>query len=307
MKKTILTVLTLAVLLLAATGAAAAAGVSVYVDDRQVAFPDQAPFIDENARTLVPIRFIAEQMGAEVGWDGSINLVTIVKGTAEIKLTIGEKRAQVNGAWKTFDTSATLKNGRTMVPLRFISETLGAEVEWDNDSRTVYIWTSDCNVPKEPEITPYTGGVPVNPKEWITADGTAEVMRWDNPIIKYITIDDLPHELDTLSIMDITIDNKFVNVTITNKTGRQSAPNMFLAEGNDITRIRNLDNITPINENTYLQKYAIKATYDTHPDLGNLSTEADITKITHFIFEGRKSGQTRLLAVENPYSGGGNR
>jgi len=147
MKKTILTVLTLAVLLLAATGAAAAAGVSVYVDDRQVAFPDQAPFIDENARTLVPIRFIAEQMGAEVGWDGSINLVTIVKGTAEIKLTIGEKRAQVNGAWKTFDTNAVLHNNRTMVPLRFISETLGARVEWDNDTRTVYIYTDENTAP----------------------------------------------------------------------------------------------------------------------------------------------------------------
>jgi hypothetical protein len=242
-------------------------------------------------------------MGADVGWDGATELVTIEKEDVEIKLTIGEKRAQVNGAWKTFDTSATLKNGRTMVPLRFISETLGAEVEWDNDSRTVYIWTS---VPKEPEITHYTGGVPVNPREWKTASGTAEVMGWDNPIIKYITANELPYELNNLSILDIKIDDKFINVTFKTSSGRQSVPRMFLAEGNDITRVRTYKNVTGIDQETYIQKYDIYSSFDTHRDLGKLATEADITKITHFIFEGYRNGQTRLLAVENPYFGGGN-
>jgi hypothetical protein len=280
-------------------------GVKVYVDNKTVSFPDQRPYIDGNNRTLVPIRFIAEEMGTEVGWDGTKQLVTIDKGNTAIKLTIGEQRASVNGSWKHFDTSAVLYNDRTMVPLRFISETLGAEVDWDGDIRTVYIWTG--KVPKnpvKPGITPFEGAKPVNAQEWVTADGPATVLRWDNPVIKYITIDELPHELDTLSIMGITVDNKFVNVTFTNKTGRQSAPDMFLAEENDITRIRNMDNFTTIDETRYLQRYAIKATFDTHPDLGNLPSEADITKMTHFIFEGRRNGQTRLLAVINPVYGG---
>ncbi|NLJ56316.1 MAG: copper amine oxidase N-terminal domain-containing protein [Firmicutes bacterium] len=63
-----------------------------------------------------------------------------------------------------------------MVPLRFISETLDAEVNWDKDTRTVYIWTGAVEkVPVKPEvvsgITPYEGAKPTNPKEWKTADG----------------------------------------------------------------------------------------------------------------------------------------
>jgi len=140
----------LAVLVLLAATAAAAGEVNVYVDDNKVSFPDQQPFIDENARTLVPIRFIAEEIGADVGWDGTVNLVTIKDEGVTINLTIGECRAKVNGAWKTFDTQAILHNARTMVPLRFISETLGAEVEWDDTTRTVYIKTDGNENPVEP-------------------------------------------------------------------------------------------------------------------------------------------------------------
>ena len=280
-------------------------GVKVYVDNKAVSFPDQRPFIDKNNRTLVPIRFIAEEMGSEVGWDGTRQLVTISQDNTAIELTIGERRARVNGNWKYFDTSAVLHNDRTMVPLRFISETLGADVDWDGDTRTVYIWTGKVpKKPVKPEIKPYEGAKPTSRSDWVAYGKAVVKKHWDNPVIKYITINELPYELDTLSIMDITVDDKFVNVTFKNKTGRQSAPNMYLAERNDISRIRNLKDFTTINESTYQQRYAIKATFDTHPDLGNLPTATDITKVTHFIFEGRKNSQTRLLAVANPYYGG---
>jgi len=145
-------VLFTALLILMVSGAAyAASDVSVYADDNKVSFPDQKPFIDENSRTLVPIRFIAEEMGADVGWNGETELVTIEKKDVLINLTIGEKRAKVNGAWKNFDTQAILYNARTMVPLRFISETLGAEVEWDGNTRTVYIRTDGNENPVEPD------------------------------------------------------------------------------------------------------------------------------------------------------------
>jgi len=139
-KKIMLAVLLLSFLLVGGV-TATNSGVSVYVNDRAVSFPDQRPFIDANSRTLVPIRFIAEEMGAVVNWDGTANLVTIENEGVTINLTIGEKRAKVNGAWKSFDTQAILYNARTMVPLRFISETLGAEVQWDGATRTVYIRT----------------------------------------------------------------------------------------------------------------------------------------------------------------------
>lgn len=120
----------------------------VYVDGKRVNFPDQQPFIDENNRTLVPIRFIAEELGADVGWEPDTRTVTIEDKNVFIELAIGENRAktvQLTGAnkgkeeWKRFDTKAIIVGDRTMVPLRFISETLGCNVEWDGNKREVHI------------------------------------------------------------------------------------------------------------------------------------------------------------------------
>lgn len=178
LRKTVLVTAMVFIVLLA--GTAFASDVSVYVDGNKVSFPDQQPFIDDNNRTLVPLRFVAEEMGASVEWLASDGVVLIDKSEEEpqslldkakslldfqnlvkevknfinrtlISLKIGENRAQVNGEWKTFDTKPVLINGRTMVPLRFISETLGARVEWDDATRTVYIYTSGSTGPVEPE------------------------------------------------------------------------------------------------------------------------------------------------------------
>lgn len=162
-------------------------GVKVYVDEKKVSFPDQEPYIDKNNRTLVPIRFIAEEMGAEVDWDSGKKLVSISQKNTEIELTIGERRAKVNGTWKTFDTAAVLYNSRTMVPLRFVSETLGADVDWDGSAKVVYIWTG--KVPKKP--------IPEKPTEGqkTTALTEADIQRLRNyPIDRktndYLSFDD---------------------------------------------------------------------------------------------------------------------
>lgn len=284
--------------------------VSVYVDNVKVSFPDQKPFIDENNRTLVPIRFIAEEMGADVDWVGEFNLVKIYdsKAGVAIRLTINRNYAVVNGERVEFDTRAILHNSRTMVPLRFISETIGAEVGWDGELYRVDITTKEPEEPSGPQVdcTPYTGAVPFNPKEWKTADGTAEAMRLENPTIKYITVDDLPHELSYLTVMGIEIDSKYVHVKLHNIIGNRSTPYLVLAEGNDLTRCRTWENITKeIDNYTYVNSYLIKELYDTHKDLGNLPTETDITKVTHFVIRsmGGKN-EDRFLAIANPLYGG---
>lgn len=124
-----------------------------------------------------------------------------------------------------------------MVPLRFISETLDAVVDWDKDTRTVYIWTGAVEkVPVKPEvvsgITPYEGAKPTKVQDWIVSGNPAS-KRWDNPVIKYITMADLPAELDSIKIMDIDIDSKYINVTLNNASGYKSVPDLFLAEGKD--------------------------------------------------------------------------
>ena len=90
-------------------------------------------------RTLLPIRAIVEAMGGTVGWDGKANKVTIKMDKTTIILTIGKKQATVNGKTVTLDVAPQLLNDRTMVPLRFVVESLGAIVEWEDVTQTVTI------------------------------------------------------------------------------------------------------------------------------------------------------------------------
>ena len=85
----------------------------------------------KGSRTFVPLRAIAEAFGATVTWDADTKGITIVLGDTEIKLQVGNNSATVNGKQLTVDPAPYIVNGRTLVPLRFISEALGAEVRWD--------------------------------------------------------------------------------------------------------------------------------------------------------------------------------
>jgi hypothetical protein len=107
---------------------------------------DAAPFIDKaSGRTMVPMRFIGEAFGAAVTWDAPTRRVFVeTKGTTNHKpllmiMTIGSKKATANGKALTLDVAPVIVAGRTFVPLRVISETLGATVAWDPAARTVSI------------------------------------------------------------------------------------------------------------------------------------------------------------------------
>ena len=99
---------------------------------------DVAPQII-NGRTMLPIRFVAEALGAEVGWNGDTRTVTIIKGTTNIEITIDSNKAIVNGLTQTLDAPAFVENGRTYLPVRFVSENLGAKVGWEESTQTVTI------------------------------------------------------------------------------------------------------------------------------------------------------------------------
>ncbi|MFZ5987452.1 MAG: DUF5050 domain-containing protein [Bacillota bacterium] len=99
---------------------------------------ETSPLI-ESGRTLVPMRDIFESLDAFIEWDGSTKTVTATKGETVIKLRIGDKTAYLNGQAIQLDVPAKIKNNRTLVPIRFISESLGAKVDWDDMTRTVTI------------------------------------------------------------------------------------------------------------------------------------------------------------------------
>ncbi len=98
---------------------------------------DVSPIIF-SGRTLVPVRVISESLGADVAWDPSEKKVTLTKNADVVTLTVDRKEVYRNGArLPDLDVPARIAGGRTMVPVRFIGEALGAMVQWDEATRTV--------------------------------------------------------------------------------------------------------------------------------------------------------------------------
>jgi hypothetical protein len=122
-----------------------AAGITVNLDGSEIQF-DQPP-ITQNNRTLVPLRAIFETLGAKVDWDNDTKNITATKDNMVINLKIGSRATKVNGKTVNLDQAAIEMNGRTLVPLRFIGESLGATVNWDEATQHV-----DLSSPKEFKI-----------------------------------------------------------------------------------------------------------------------------------------------------------
>ncbi len=106
---------------------AAANGKAQYIDGTNA----QVVPIVENGRTLVPIRFIAESLGAEVSWDDATQTATLVKDAITVKISIGSTQMTVNDKTVVLDVPAQLKNERTLLPLRAVSDAFGKQVHWE--------------------------------------------------------------------------------------------------------------------------------------------------------------------------------
>jgi len=119
-------------------------GAQVQIHAQLVNFPDAQPFVDDNHRMMVPVRFVTERLGYEVAWEPCQNehAVTLSGREQTIRLVTGSQVAQVNGIETTLDTQAVFRDGRVYVPLRFLAEMAGMEVKWD-DSNYIAILAED--------------------------------------------------------------------------------------------------------------------------------------------------------------------
>ncbi|MDD4689886.1 MAG: copper amine oxidase N-terminal domain-containing protein [Eubacteriales bacterium] len=112
----------------------------VKLNDNILGF-EQPPVVEDD-RTLVPMRFLFEQMGADVNWNEQTQTAKVSQNNETISFSIDEKNAKVNNATVTMDVPARLINDKTMVPLRFLSEELGYTVTWDEETNTASITTT---------------------------------------------------------------------------------------------------------------------------------------------------------------------
>ena len=109
-----------------------------YTIDGKEYVSDTAPIIRNN-RTFVPIRFIAEALGATIDWDDKTRSITMKSKNKTTKATIGSPIITINGVNQAMDVEPFILNNRTMVPLRFIAESLGCKVGWVESERRVLI------------------------------------------------------------------------------------------------------------------------------------------------------------------------
>ncbi len=121
------------------------APIRVYVDGQALSF-DVPPNMIQG-RVLVPLRGIFERLGATVDFDPQTQHIVAVRGPQTVELTIGSRQARVNSNAALLDVPAFTIAGRTMVPLRFISESLGANVQWIEASQTILIGSTGASPP----------------------------------------------------------------------------------------------------------------------------------------------------------------
>lgn len=110
---------------------------SVTVNNNLIKF-DTPPYI-KNGVTLVPLRAISEELGGDVSWDAETKTVTITNGDTVVQITENSTTCIVNGETIEISAPATKDCGRTYVPLRFLSEALGFNTEWDSENELIDI------------------------------------------------------------------------------------------------------------------------------------------------------------------------
>lgn len=109
--------------------------VEVRMEGTRIDFPDQQPIIVPPGRTMIPVASVAKVTGCEVTWDGEHNRVIVTKDNNKLILWIGNESYWFNGHYYKMDVKPYILNGRTMVPIRFISEVFGYRIStsWEND------------------------------------------------------------------------------------------------------------------------------------------------------------------------------
>lgn len=210
-------------------------GNSSYTVNGELMVMDVSPTIIEG-RTLLPIRFAATPLGAEVGWNEADRKVTVALGATEIELWIGQNNALVNGNTVPIDADnpnvkPLILNDRTMLPLRFVTENLGCGVGWNEATQKVTITKAGAaadtgSIPdtKTPSIIP--GDIKV-PQDIIKDLGKITEPDVEDPDKKIPDVSKLPlfKTPEVLNINDVAYYENYYGTVLTTDTGLLTSPN----------------------------------------------------------------------------------
>lgn len=170
------------ILLFICTFSIASSDILIKVNDKYID-SDVTPFI-KSGTTYVPIRFIANALNVDaINWNSKTQSVSIKDSDTTILLFINQNYAYINNEYKSLDSNALLIDGRTFVPLRFISQALGANVIWDNKTYTVTITTKSYSSNSQASSTPNSS---LNSSNNSTTTSTydADAIYWLSRIIE---------------------------------------------------------------------------------------------------------------------------
>ncbi|NUU78279.1 N-acetylmuramoyl-L-alanine amidase family protein [Paenibacillus xylanilyticus] len=117
------------------------AGPSIVLDGVTIDQRSGAPAENIGKTVMVPIRIVSENLGYQVKWQKETKSVLVQKGNSSIEMTAGKDAATVNGSLVELDSPPLIKQGTTLVPLRFVGEGMGLKVGWDNGTKTVNLFT----------------------------------------------------------------------------------------------------------------------------------------------------------------------
>ncbi|MGE5458905.1 MAG: copper amine oxidase N-terminal domain-containing protein [Methanobacterium sp.] len=148
---------------------------TVYLDGSQLYFDVPAQII--NGRAVVPMRAIFEALDADVSWNGASQTVRSTKGSITMTMKIGSNVYSLNGVDKITDVPAQIINGRTMVPLRVVAESLQCKVEYKGNINSVMIESGPGNssVPSITEGINHNNSLPTDDFEFVNTNMTCEI------------------------------------------------------------------------------------------------------------------------------------
>ncbi len=111
----------------------------LYLDGKELEAAVPPKLVDSSV--LVPIRTVAENLGYKVGWDGKKKQITVEEGSTQVSMTLGVSKATVNGKTVSLAAPPVVQSDTALIPIRFVGETFGLQILWDNTSKAAFLYT----------------------------------------------------------------------------------------------------------------------------------------------------------------------